>query len=105
MRELTNTKSSDYNIIVQSPWAEWLYKIKALFKYNWLKGECDKKTELQDGQWFERKEWDGLWFEENEWYYDKSRCDERSSDDVMMELESMTSITEINDRTEKRSKS
>ena len=49
MRELTDTKSSDYNIIVQWPRAEWLYKIKTLFKYNWLKGERDKKIECQDG--------------------------------------------------------
>ena len=32
MGELTNTKFSDYNVIVQSPWAEWHYKIKT-FSY------------------------------------------------------------------------
>ena len=79
--------------------------------YNWLKGERDKKIEWQDGLWFEQSEWDGLWFEqkewdgllfeENEWYYDKRRGDERLSDDVMMEL----AWNEINDRTERWSKS
>ena len=87
MRELINTKSSDYNVIIQSPWAEWLYKIKTLFKYNWLKGERDTKIEWQDGLWLEENEWDGLWFEGNEWYYGKSRGDVRLSDNVMIELE------------------
>ena len=31
VRELTNTKSSDYNVIVQSPSAKWNYKIKTLY--------------------------------------------------------------------------
>ena len=31
MRELTNTKSSDYNVIVKLPSAEWSYKIKTFF--------------------------------------------------------------------------
>ena len=66
MRELTNTKSYDYNTIVQLPWAEWLYKIETLFKYNWLKHEIDKKIEWEDGLWFQGNEWDGLRFEENE---------------------------------------
>ena len=66
-----------------------------------MKGERDKKIELQDGLWFEENKWDGLWFEENEWDYDKSRGDERLSDNVMMELE----CHEINNRTEKWSKS
>ena len=93
------------------PWAEWLLKIKILFKYNWLKGEREKKIEWQDGLWFEENEWDGLWFEgnewggvwfkENEWYYDKSRSDVRLSDDVMMELE----CYEINSKTDRWSKS
>ena len=56
-----------------------------LFKFNWLKGEHDKKIEWQDrlwfegkeldGLWFEGKELDGLWFEGNECYYNKSRGD------------------------------
>ena len=87
MRELINTKSSDYNVIIQLPWAEWLYKIKTLFKYSWLKGERDTKIEWQDGLWLEENEWDGLWFEGNEWYYGKSRGDVRLSDNVMIELE------------------
>ena len=63
VRELTNIKFSDYNVIVQSPRAEWLYKIKTLFKYSLLKGERDKKIEWQDGLWFEENEYNGLWFE------------------------------------------
>ena len=49
MKELTNPKSSDYNFTVQSPWTEWLYKIKTLSQYDWMKGEQDKKTEWQNG--------------------------------------------------------
>ena len=65
--QLTYAKSSAYNVIVQSPWGEWLYKIKTLFKYNWLKDERDKKTEWQEGPLFEGNKWDGLWLEGNEW--------------------------------------
>ena len=71
------------------------------FKYNWLKGERDKKIEWQDGLWFEGNEWDELWLEGNEWCYDKSRGYVRLSDDVMMEFKSY----EINNRTEWWSKS
>ena len=37
VRELTNTKSSDYNVIVQSP--------SGITFQNWLKGEREKKIE------------------------------------------------------------
>ena len=107
VRELTSTKYSDYNVIVQGLWAEQLCKFKTLFKCNWLKGERDKKIECQDGLWFEvsewyrlwfeGNEWDGLWFEGNEWYYDKSRDDVRLSDDIMMKLCVMKSIREQRD--------
>ena len=97
MRELTNTKSSDYNVIVQSPSAEW--------HYSWLKGDCDKRFQWQDGLWFEGK-WDGLWFEGiMRWTMVWRKMNETMSkaevmfiDDVMMELE-------INNRTERWSKS
>ena len=42
-RVLTNTKSSDYNLIVHSPWGEWLYKIKPLFSTIGWKGNVIRR--------------------------------------------------------------